>query len=184
MAEQTTTMSPGERQPWDEWSQKSDPAAMRVRGRNPADDESPGMEQDSRATGDSSSVCSLHRKEGHTGGRNPRVCGDGPLASGVSKCGSGLSEPRPHDPDLHSELSSSPPRVGGAEWPMTSAASRAQALGWCAGARSRHDVTETGHGPEHAMLDVQLVRKDRWTRSPERATGAVPARELVEERSK
>jgi len=56
VAEQTTTMSPEERQPRDKWSQKSDPAAMRVRGRNPADDESPGMEQGSRATGDSCSV--------------------------------------------------------------------------------------------------------------------------------
>jgi hypothetical protein len=67
---------------------------------------------------------------------------------------------------------------------MTSADPRAQALGWCAGARIRHDVTETGHEPEHAMLDVQLIRKDRWTRSPARAIGAVPARELVEERSR
>lgn len=66
---------------------------------------------------------------------------------------------------------------------MISVASRAQALGWCAGARIRHDVTETGHEPEFAMLDVQLVRKDRWTRSPARATGAAPARELVEEQS-
>lgn len=56
VAEQTTTMSPGERQPRVDWSQKSDPAAMRVRGRNPADDESPGMEQSSRATGESCSV--------------------------------------------------------------------------------------------------------------------------------
>ena len=52
VAEQTTTMSPGERQSRDDWSQKSDPAAMRVRGRNPADDESPGMEHGSRATGE------------------------------------------------------------------------------------------------------------------------------------
>lgn len=47
---------PRERQTRVKWSQKSDPAAMRVRGRNPADDESPGMEQGSRATGDSCSV--------------------------------------------------------------------------------------------------------------------------------
>lgn len=124
------------------------------------------------------------RRRGHSRGRNPRWCGDGPLASGVSKCGSGPSEPRPHDPGLHRELSSSPPRVGGADWPMTSADPRAQALGRCAGARIRHDVTETGHEPECVMLDVQLIRKGRWTRSPARATGAVPARELVEEQSR
>lgn len=67
---------------------------------------------------------------------------------------------------------------------MTSADPRAQALGRCAGARIRHDVTETGHEPECVMLDVQLIRKGRWTRSPARATGAVPARELVEEQSR
>lgn len=77
-----------------------------------------------------------------------------------------------------------PREWGGAEWPMTSAALRAQALGWCPGARIRHDVTETGHEPECVMLDVQLIRKGRWTRSPARATGAVPARELVEEQSR
>jgi len=44
-------------------------------------------------------------------------------------------------------------------------------------------VTETGHEPEQAMLDVQLARKGRWTRSPARATGAAPARVLVEEQS-